>query len=161
MNENWIKEILESEPVAISIHGRTLKQMYTGKADWEEIAKAAKIVKKTETLILGNGDVKNIIEAKEKAKKYNLDGVLIGRASFGNPWVFKDHIPTQKEKISVAIEHCETFIKLIPNGHFPSLRKHLAWYTKGIPGSNELRNKLMSVNNIEEVREILLPQIGS
>ena len=161
VTENWIKNILEAEPVSISIHGRTLKQMYTGKADWEEIGKAAKIVKKTETLILGNGDVKTVEEAKEKAKEYGLDGVLIGRATFGNPWIFQNHIPTNRERISIAIEHCETFVKLTPNGHFPSLRKHLAWYTKGIPGSNELRNKLMRVNNIEEVRNILLPIIES
>jgi len=172
VTENWIKNILEAEPVAISIHGRTLKQMYTGKADWEEIGKAAKIVKKTETLILGNGDVKTVEEAKEKAREYDLDGVLIGRATFGNPWIFsrkarsavlggKDHIATKNEKISIAIEHCETFVKLTPNGHFPSLRKHLAWYTKGIPRSNELRNRLMRVNNIEEVRSILSPIIES
>ena len=161
VTENWIKNILEAEPVSISIHGRTLKQMYTGKADWEEIGKAAKIVKKTETLILGNGDVKTVEEAKEKAKEYGLDGVLIGRATFGNPWIFQNHIPTNRERIDVALEHCEVFTKLIPKGHFPSLRKHLAWYTKGIPGSNELRNKLMRVNNFEEVRNILLPIIES
>src|SRR3989344_1395742 len=161
VTENWIKDILETEPVAISIHGRTLQQMYTGKADWEEIGKAAEIVKKTKTLIFGNGDVKSIEEAKTKAQKYGLDGVLIGRATFGNPWIFQNHIPTNRERIDVALEHCEVFTKLIPNGHFPSLRKHLAWYTKGIPGSNELRNKLMRVYNIQEVGKILLQQVRS
>ncbi|HRN71050.1 MAG TPA: tRNA-dihydrouridine synthase, partial [Candidatus Woesebacteria bacterium] len=155
VTEDWISNLLEAEPANISIHGRTLIQMYTGLANWKEIGKAAKIIKKTNTSVLGNGDVKSIQEAKEKAKQYNLDGVLIGRASFGNPWLFKEYEPTNEERIKVAIEHCKTFAEMTPELHFLSLRKHLAWYTKGIPGSNELRTKLMTVQNVEDVKKIL------
>jgi nifR3 family TIM-barrel protein len=152
VTEDWIKTLLETEPAAITLHGRTLKQMYTGFANWDEIGKAARIVKQTDTLFMGNGDVKSIEEAHEKIKTYGLDGVLIGRASFGNPWLFKNYVPTPEEQIKAAIEHCETFMRLTPEGHFASLRKHLAWYTKGIRNSNELRNELMRVTTVDEVK---------
>lgn len=155
ITEDWISNLLEAQPANISIHGRTLVQMYTGMANWDEIGKAAQLIRKTNTSVLGNGDVKTIQEAKEKAKQYNLDGVLIGRASFGNPWLFKEYEPTQEERIKVAIEHCETFSEMTPDLHFLSLRKHLAWYTKGIPGSNELRRQLMTVENVADVKRIL------
>ncbi len=155
VTEEWISNLLETEPAAISIHGRTLKQMYTGAANWEEIGKAAELIKKTETKVLGNGDVRTINDAHEKIKKYGVDGVLIGRGTYGNPWIFKNHTPTKEEQVATALEHCEAFTALTPEGHFLSLRKHLAWYTKGIRGSNELRNRLMTVTNIEDVRRIL------
>ena len=156
VTEEWIPTILEMEPAAITIHGRTLKQMYTGFANWEEIGKAAKLIKKTGTKILGNGDIRTLDDAKDKIKKYGVDGVLIGRGTYGNPWIFKNHTPSKEEQIQTALEHCEAFAKLTPEGHFLSLRKHLAWYTKGIHGSNELRNKLMTVTNVEDVRKILI-----
>ena len=156
VTEEWIPTILEMEPAAITIHGRTLKQMYTGFANLEEIGKAAKLIKKTGTKILGNGDIRTLDDAKDKIKKYGVDGVLIGRGTYGNPWIFKNHTPSKEEQIQTALEHCEAFAKLTPEGHFLSLRKHLAWYTKGIHGSNELRNKLMTVTNVEDVRKILI-----
>lgn len=155
ITEDWISTLLEAEPANISVHGRTLVQMYTGLADWEEIGKAAKLIRKTNTSVLGNGDIKSIKEAKEKTKQYDLDGVLIGRALFGNPWFFKEYEPTNEERIKVAIEHCEKFAEMTPELHFLSLRKHLAWYTKGIPGSNDLRRQLMTVENVEDVKRIL------
>ncbi len=155
VTEDWISNLLEAQPANISVHGRTLVQMYTGLADWEEIGKAAKLIRKTNTSVLGNGDIKSIQEAKEKTEEYNLDGVLIGRALFGNPWFFKEYEPTNEERIKVAIEHCEKFAEMTPELHFLSLRKHLAWYTKGIPGSNDLRRQLMTVENVEDVKRIL------
>lgn len=155
VTEDWIQTLLDVEPVNIGIHGRTLVQMYTGLANWEEIGKAAEIINKTETSVLGNGDVKTIQEAKEKAKTYNLDGILIGRALFGNPWLFIEHEATDEERKNTAIKHCEVFTQMTPELNFHSLRKHLAWYTKGIRGSHELRRELMTVQNVEDVKRIL------
>lgn len=155
VTEEWIGHLLETEPVAITIHGRTLKQMYAGKSDWEEIGRAAQLIGKTETLVLGNGDVKSVKEAREKSKVYHLDGVLIGRASLGNPWIFSGRIPTKKERLDTAFHQCEMFIKLTPGLHFLSLRKHLTWYMKGFEGSHELRARLMTVVNMEDVKKIL------
>lgn len=155
VTEQWIKQLLEVEPVNISLHGRTLKQLYSGLANWEEIGKAAALVKKTNTTILGNGDVKNLDEAKEKIKTCNLDGVLIGRASFGNPWIFQKKIATLDERFAVALKHCRVFTELTPDAHFLSLRKHLAWYCKGFDGAAETRAKLLQVHNVQDVETII------
>lgn len=154
VTEDWISNLLEIEPVAISIHGRTLRQMYTGFADWDEIGKAARLIRKTQTLVLGNGDVKSVEDGRKKSKEYGLDGVLIGRAAFGNPWLFDEKIPSRLERISAAIKQCEHFMELTPEGHFLSLRKHLAWYMKGFEGSHELRARLMAVKTLDDVKQI-------
>jgi len=152
--KEWISQLLEAEPDIICVHGRTYEQKFSGKADWEQIALAAELAKKTRTKILGNGDVKTKLEALEKVKKHNLAGVLIGRAALGNPWVFQDIIPTLEERIKVILEHSQKFNDFLPYGDFKSMRKHLAWYAKNFDGSAKIRNELMKVNNIEDVRKI-------
>lgn len=159
ITEEWIKSLLDAEPAVISLHGRTLKQLYSGKADWEEIGVAARLTKITKTRIFGNGDIKSADEGRKKCSQYRLDGVLIGRAALGNPWVFSSRNPYDSEKMNVAVEHCEIYTKMIPRPHFQALRKHLSWYVKGLHGSHELRNQLMKVNNIGDVKEILLNKI--
>lgn len=155
ITEEWIGQLLEEKPDAITVHGRTLKQLYHGLSDWEEIAKAAKLANKTQTLILGNGDVKSIDEAKEKVKKYNVDGVLIGRAAMGNPWVFTDEVPMIKERFKVMLEHIKKFISYRPDMKIFPMRKHLAWYCKGFDGAAKMRDQLMRINSIEEIKDIL------
>jgi len=157
----WIPYLLEVQPAAITIHGRTLKQMYTGNANWDEIAKAAEMAKSSDTLILGNGDVHSRKDGLDKIKKYYLDGVLIGRASFGNPWIFTGEEVTNKVKLETALEHCEAFERLTPEGHFLSLRKHLAWYCKNFRNSAQVRDKLMHVTCVADVEEILHEVISS
>ncbi|MDH5597198.1 MAG: tRNA-dihydrouridine synthase family protein, partial [Candidatus Peregrinibacteria bacterium] len=104
VTEWWISTLLEEKPANLSLHGRTLKQMYLGEANWDEIAKAAKLCKGTGTTLLGNGDVKSLDDAKARIKDYGVDGVLVGRATFGNPWFFSGHEPTKEERFKVAIE---------------------------------------------------------
>ena len=87
---DWVQELLELQPAVISIHGRTLAQHYKGEANWEAIASAAEIVRKTDTLILGNGDIHSLYEAAQRIRSTGVHGVLIGRASFGNPWLFRN-----------------------------------------------------------------------
>ncbi len=151
----WIPYLLEVQPAAITVHGRTLKQMYTGNANWDEIAKAAEIAKSSDTLILGNGDVHSRQDGLDKIQKYDLDGVLIGRASFGNPWIFTGEEVANKVKLETALEHCKAFERLTPEGHFLSLRKHLAWYCKSFRNSAQVRDKLMRVTSSADVEEIL------
>lgn len=157
MIEEWIGKLLEAEPVVISLHGRTLKQGYGGLADWEEIGKAAKLCKETETLLLGNGDVKSVEDGKEKIKKYGGDGFLIGRAAFGNPWVFNKG-ETLVKKFEVALEHARKFEELYPDDRFFVMRKHLSWYAKGFDGAKELRSKLVRCDSAEEVKKVILGQ---
>jgi len=92
----WVSELMEEEPFAIGIHGRTLEQAYSGSADWDEIAKATEITQDSETLLLGNGDISSLADAQNRVDKYGVDGVLIGRASFGNPFLFQGYIQAEQ-----------------------------------------------------------------
>lgn len=152
--EDWVKILLEEEPAVIAMHGRTLKQMYSGEANWEVLGKVAKIVKKTKTLFLGNGDIKTLDDAKQKIETYGTDGVLIGRATCGNPWFFKNHEPTPQERAKVAVEHCRYYEKVVGGTAFYSLRSHLGWYIKGFDGAKDLRIRLMLSNSTAEVEQI-------
>lgn len=153
--EEWVKHLLEEKPTVIAMHGRTLKQMYAGEANWETLGKVAKIVKKTDTLFLGNGDVQSIDDAKEKIKTYDVDGVLVGRATLGNPWFFSGHKPTIKDRFKAALDHTRYFEKVRMRNVFFPMRKHLAWYCKGFDGARELRKELMQTNSSEDVKGIL------
>jgi len=155
--KEWISNLLETEPDFICLHGRTFAQKYSGHADWEQIRIAAEIAKKTKTKIFGNGDIKSRAEALEKIKQYDLAGVLIGRAALGNPWIFKGIIPTTKERFKVLLEHCKKFQEFFPESDFSIMRKHLAWYVKDFPHAAEVRNQLMQVNNIDDVKRIIFP----
>jgi tRNA-dihydrouridine synthase len=155
VTEEWIRTLAEEEPANITLHGRTLKQMYTGEANWDEIAKAAKICQPSGISLLGNGDVQSLEDAKKKVAKYGVDGVLVGRATFGNPWFFSKHEPSQEERFMVAIEHAKYFEENHMDHAFFAMRKHLAWYCSGFEGAKELRKKLMQVKNSKEVGQIL------
>lgn len=155
VTEEWISSLLEVEPVNITLHGRTLRQLYSGEANWEEIGKAAELAHKTKTTLLGNGDIKTLEDAQERIKKYKTDGALIGRGAWGNPWVFQNGTPEIKLKFQTALEHAEKYVELLPNAHFLAIRKHLAWYSKGFDNASDIRVKLTRANSIEEIREII------
>lgn len=155
VTESWVSNLLEAEPANISLHGRTLKQLYSGEADWNEIENAARLTKTTSTTLLGNGDIKSLADAREKIVRYHVDGVLIGRAAFGNPWVFVNKEGTLQERFQTAIEHCQKFMELTPDLHFLSLRKHLAWYCKGFDGAAKVRTQFLSASNLSEVESII------
>lgn len=152
--EEWMEQLMEVKPAMISLHGRTLKQLYQGLADWEAIARAAKVVHKHGGHILGNGDIESIESGKSKVIKYGVDGVLIGRAAEGNPEVFiGNNEPTKEQRLAWMVEHAKKFEELFDN--FMPVRKHLAWYCKGFPGASELRAKLVRASSAQEVDDIL------
>jgi len=138
-----------------------LKEMYKGKANWEEIAKAAGIVHKTDTIILGNGDVQNRLDAEKRAKKYHVDGVLIGRAALGNPWVFSKerHAFIKNERFRIALEHTKYFVKLRGEKRLFEMRKYWGAYIKGFDGARELRLKLMAVSSLVETANCLIRNV--
>lgn len=157
----WISQLLKAEPDCIVIHGRTFSQQFSGSSNWEEIAIASELCKNTRTILLGNGDIQTLDEAKEKASMYSSDGVLIGRACCGNPWIFKNSIPTPNERIRVAIEHCRAFEKLTPKTSFASLKKHLSWYCKNFPNAGDIRNTLMHLSTLKETIQFLISLSGT
>lgn len=156
VTEEWITSLAEEEPTNITLHGRTLKHMYSGEANWDEIAKATKICHQAGITLLGNGDVQSLADAKNKIKKYGVDGVLVGRATLGNPWFFSKHEPSQEERFKVAVEHARYFEQNYIDHAFFAMRKHLAWYCRGFNGAREVRARLMQTNSSKEVKAILL-----
>jgi tRNA-dihydrouridine synthase B len=155
--EEWVKHLLEVEPVNITVHGRTLKQLYAGQADWEAIARAADIIHTTNTSVLGNGDIQSMADAHEHIERYRTDGVLIGRAAFGNPWLFDDHEASFDERIRCALEHARYYHSLFGDRAFLRMRKHLLDYVKGSEGAKDIRVQLMKVVTLEDVEKILAP----
>lgn len=155
--EEWMKTVVGFGVAAVSLHGRTFRQMYRGEADWEVIGKMSKFFKDKETLFLGNGDVKRREDVDEKVKKYGVDGVLIGRAAMGNPFVFKEGSEKleYKKRLKIAIEHARVYEEIFGKDWFLPMRKHLAWYAKGFEGVGELRSKLVRTESADEVEKLI------
>lgn len=150
----------------LAIHGRTRMQMYRGKADWTLIGEV-KNNPRMHIPVVGNGDIDGPVSAKEAFDKYGVDGVMIGRATVGRPWIFKEikhylqHsklMPplTIKEKADLAIEHLEKSVewKGYPRGIF-EMRRHLSNYFKGLPHFKETRMKLVTSLDIDELRALI------
>ena len=155
-DKEWWKFLAGEELALVAMHGRTFKQLYSGTADWEVLKEAAVVIKESGTLFLGNGDMKSAVEFREKYAN-DFDGVLIGRAAIGNPWVLlKDgKEPSLKEKLEAAVEHARVFEKDLPGNKFEMMRKHLAWYAHGFEGAGGLRRKLVVSNSADEVEQII------
>ncbi len=173
---DWVQELLELEPAVISLHGRTLVQHYKGEANWDAIAAAAEIVRKTSTLILGNGDIHTLYQAAQRIRASGVNGVLIGRASFGNPWLFQrketlrellrngiaptpenlaEVVPTREERLLMALEHARVHARLKGEDHFVEMRKHMGWYLGHFPGAKRVRNELVRINSLADVERII------
>lgn len=169
--ETWIPQILEAKPAVLIIHGRTRKEMSKVPANWELIGKVSEIVHSTskETLIIGNGDIKNLNEARKKAEKYNLDGVMIGRGVFENPWLFNSKINSDnilpKQRIDLMLKHLDLFEKLWnypPSAqtggggkNFDTLKKFFKIYINGWKGAKNLRIELMATKNGQDVKRVV------
>lgn len=145
---------------AITIHGRTRDEFYSGKADWDIIKK----VKETVNIpVIGNGDIIDEESAKKMLEYTGVDGIMIGRGSMGNPWIFvqiehylktgeKLSRPTNKEKYEILKEHIELDIR--EKGESVALnemRKHIAWYTKNMKDSSSFRNEINHIDNKDEL----------
>ena len=146
---------------AITIHGRTRSQMYAGNADWDII----RAVKEAVSIpVFGNGDIFTPEDAKRMMDETGVDGVAIARGAKGNPWLIRRTIhyletgellpePELSEKKEMMIRHAELMVEY--KGEriaIQEMRKHLAWYTAGIPGSAKLRSEMNSLNTLEELK---------
>lgn len=180
--DEWISFLLKQDIDALIIHARTRKEMSNVPARWEHIKEAVDIRDKigVKTKIIGNGDVLDISHARKLAKETGCDGVMLGRAIFGNPWLFKEisqirqnlhtlpasgllhdsdfvlFVPFIEEKLKVMIEHTKLFEELLGKvKNFAIMKKHYKAYVNGFDGARELRVKLMECSNSSEIENIV------
>jgi tRNA-dihydrouridine synthase len=186
--EEWISFLLnECCPDALTVHGRTVKELSLVPNHWEEIEKSVQLRDELQkdltnkTLIIGNGDIKNLQEAYQKSKQYNLDGIMVGRGIFSNPWFFNPQIqPDENDKLNISIEKRLEILDLHLNlweetwqnpnfinteienrqnqryyKNFSALKRFFKIYIQDFDSASKLRAKLMETNDINEVRNIL------
>ena len=161
--DEWLPALFAAQPAAIVVHARTRKEMSKVPARWERVKRAVEIRNelKSETLIIGNGDLKDVEDAEQKIKETGADGAMLGRAVFGNPWLFADaKSPEQSRgietRLRVLVEHTKLFEELLGDiKSFAIMKKHFKAYVEGFDGAKELRIRLMEVTNAAEVEKII------
>ena len=165
--DTWLPELLAEEPAAITMHARTRKEMSDVPAQWDKVARAVVIrdAAKSATLIVGNGDVQDMADARAKAQETGCDGIMLGRAIYGNPWLFSNsrelaHSP--EERMQALLEHLQLFDELLGDTvNYATMKKHFKAYISGWParagkdGAKELRIKLMATQITAEAAKIL------
>ena len=149
----------------LTLHPRTRADMYSGKARWSEIAQVARAL---EIPVVGNGDIQTAQDAYRMWNETGCDGVMIARGSFGNPWIFQQTrdllsgrparpTPGAAERFQVAMHHARLALELQGDDRQTAVefRKHLGWYTRGLPGAADLRQRLFLVTSMSEAERIL------
>lgn len=158
------KIIEEAGAAAVAVHGRTREQYYSGKADWNIIRQVKEAVS---IPVIGNGDVTSPQKADELVRQTGCDGVMIARGAQGNPWIFSEltqweetgELPLRPDKDEIRkmmLRHAR--LQLEYKGEFSGIRemrKHVAWYTKGLKGAARLREKVNAVESLEELENLL------
>lgn len=159
----WIPALLKENISALIVHLRTRSELLGGSAHWELAGEIVNLKNNyaPETIVLGNGDIKSLAQARRLAKKTGIDGVMVGRGALGNPWFFSEHSPDVSERLSAIIDHAMIFESLYKRDgdewekHFNNIKKHFHTYAKGCRGARSLRDELMKVKNASETKKIV------
>jgi tRNA-dihydrouridine synthase len=160
--EEWIGFLLSHQLSALTVHGRTVKELSDYPAHWDEIGKVVELRNqaKVDTIIIGNGDITSYQQGLAMSEQYKVDGIMIGRGVFHNPWIFNpaiDHNTLSTEiKVQKLIEHIQLFDQTWgQEKNFAVMKKCFKMYLNNFPGASEIRSQLMSCNNPEECIEVL------
>lgn len=194
---DWLETLINLNLPVLTIHLRTRKEMSNVPAHWELMPEIVRLRDKLQahfpperrTLIIGNGDVQNLVEAKKKVVESGCDGVMIGRGIFGTPWLFEDqksknknlslvtmenqksisnlNIKTPEQRLKIMLEHTVLFEKMFLSKqadkkikNFAVMKKHFKAYVSGWDGAKELRAKLMETNNAKEVKKVVVDYLA-
>ena len=158
--DEWLTALLEAAPAAITLHLRTRKEMSLVPAVWEQMKKAVAIRDRVnpDVLLIGNGDVQNLADARAKIAATGCEGAMFGRAMFGNPWVFagrKSEDTPLAEKLAALVELAHGFEKISPPKSFAILKKHIKAFVTGFAGAADLRARLMQAESAAELEAII------
>jgi nifR3 family TIM-barrel protein len=158
--DTWLPQLLAEEPANLTLHLRTRKEMSLVPAHWEVASRLVEIRDRVspQTLVTGNGDVTDLNDAREKARQTGIDGVMLGRAIYGNPWLYADRItpPTPEERIKALAEHIRLFDELLgKTSNYATMKKHFKAYISGWDNAKDLRVQLMETTKAEEALTIL------
>lgn len=155
----WIKEVLSWRLPLVTFHLRTRKEMSQVFAHWDIMPKIIELRNKIspQTLVLGNGDVKDLADGEVKVSSSGADGVMIGRGIFGTPWLFSKtkKVFTVPEKLEIMLEHTKLFLEMLgEHKNFAIMKKHYKAYVNGFSGAKELRVELMEAQTYEEIENL-------
>ena len=160
--DEWLKRLAETQPAAISIHWRTKRQAYKGDARWDLAPKAVEIVRThcDDTRLLGNGDVKSLNQAYSLAKETGVDGVMIGRRIFTNPWVFNPNVNIENVTTYDRLMALDTHLTAFENcfgdkKHFLTMRKYVRSYVNAFKGAKHFRIALHTARSITQMRDMI------
>lgn len=160
ITEKWIGHLLKAKPEAITIHGRTQKMLSSGAVLWDEIAKAIQLRNRanSSTIILGNGDILEYSDAVSKVKEYGLEGIMIGRGVFKNPWIFNNSelsISTE-QKIALLQRHVKLYETTWGfRKNYNVLKRFYKIYLSGFRGAAECREQMMKTNCYQEAFDVI------
>ncbi|MDP4094936.1 MAG: tRNA-dihydrouridine synthase, partial [Bacillota bacterium] len=155
---------VENGAKAVAVHGRTRDQFYSGKADWDIIKKVKEAVP---VPVIGNGDIFKPEDARDILEQTGCDAIMIGRGAQGNPWIFKRTLhyletgillplPSAEEKVNMVIRHAKMLVSL--KGEYTGvneMRKHIAWYIKGIRNAAKVRDMIFKTTSLEDTINIM------
>lgn len=162
---DFLKGLSDMDIKAVMIHGRTMAQGQSGEVDWQIIKQARPLVK---GVLLANGGVKSAADARDLLQKTGADGIGIGQGALGRPWIFKQlkiknyglriknaEGNNKKEIFKVMLKHAKLVEKLKGRQGIVEMRKHLCWYVRGLPDAGALRQKLVEVESLTDIKNIL------
>ena len=158
--DRWLPALLRAAPAAIAIHARTMREQSAVPAQWDAVARAVKLASGSGVAIIGNGDVRDLAHAERLVESSGADGVMLGRAIFGNPWLFNRAVDKARlglaRVLTVMLDHARLFDQLLGDvKNFVEMRRHFKAYVAGFPQAKRLRVALMQTSSLADAERVV------